>query len=295
MPAVLAALSVNLVAGAAHVASEPLLVTMMFVGTIVGGLLIARVCALERRLLAAILAVLIVYAVLMAPLRPAWVAITPLGPTQNSRFWGIGNQLETILVAPVVAGAAIASKRYGVAGFGAFALVALGIVTANQAQGSDGGGAVVFGVALAFVGARFLRLGWSGFLTLLGLDAAIVTAIVELNLRVPGQDHLRSAFSNGVSGLVRVAFDRIPLAYAPAVAQWPVLLPLALFFVAAVVAAVRVTHQRSRDLVIAASLALFVSLLVNDSGTYELAGGVAVLAALARASAYLPESTIGGR
>jgi hypothetical protein len=48
---------------------------------------------------------------------------------------------------------------------------------------------------------------------------------------------------------------------------------------------VRATEKRSRDLVIAATLALLVSLLVNDSGTYELAGGVTVLVALARASA----------
>ena len=38
--------------------------------------------------------------------RPDWVALTPLGPTQNSRFWGIGNQLETLLLAPLLAGAA---------------------------------------------------------------------------------------------------------------------------------------------------------------------------------------------
>lgn len=293
MPAVLAALAVNLVAGATHVASEPLLVTMMFLGTLIGGLLIAWVCARERALLAAIIAVLIVYAVLMA-LRPAWVAITPLGPTENSRFWGIGNQLETILVAPVVAGAAIASRRYGIAGFGAFALLALAIVTANQ-LGSDGGGAIVFGVALAFVGARVLRLGWRGFLTLLALDAAAVTVIVELNLSVPGTDHLRSAFSNGITGLLRVMADRIPLAYGPALAQWPLLLPLGLVFVVAVVAAVRAAEKRARDLVIAASLALLVSLLVNDSGTYELAGGITVLAALARASVYLPAESSASR
>jgi hypothetical protein len=282
LPAVLAALAVNLIAGATHVASEPLLVTMMFLGTIVGGLLIARVCALERGLLVGILAVLVLYAVLMA-LRPVWVAITPLGPTQNARFWGIGNQLETILLAPVVAGAAIASRRYGLLGFAAFAALALVVVTDNR-LGSDGGGAIVFGVALAFVGARTLRLGWRGFLTLLAIDAAAVTAIIQLNLNLPGPDHLRSVFSSGVSGVLRVAADRIPLAYRPAIGQWPIMLPLALFAGTVFAAAVRWTEKRSRDLVIAASLAILVSLLVNDSGTYELAGAVTVLAALARVS-----------
>ncbi len=280
LPAVLAALGVNLVAGAAHVASEPLLVAMMLLGTIAGGLLVAQLCTGERRLLAAILAVLFVYLVLFV-LHPEWVAITPLGPTQNSRFWGIGNQLETLLLAPIVAGASIASRRYGLAGFGAFALLALVLVTDNR-LGSDGGGAIVFGVALAYVGARVLRLGWRGFLTLLLLDGAVVTAIIELNLRLPGPDHLRSAFAHGIPGLLSVAADRLPLAYLPALHQWPLLVPLGLMLAAAFAVAVRACERSSRDLVFAASLALAISLLVNDSGTYELAGGVAVIAALAR-------------
>jgi hypothetical protein len=282
LPAVLAALTVNLVAGATHVASEPLLVAMMFLGTIVGGVGLARLCRDERRLLAAILSVLAVYTVLLV-LHPDWVAITPLGPTQNARFWGIGNQLETILVAPVLAGAAIAGRRYGLAGFGSFALLALILVTDNR-LGADGGGAVVFGVALAFIGARVLRLGWRGFVTLLLLDATVVTAIIELNLRLPGPYHLRSAFSHGLPGLADVVAHRVPLAYLPALDQWPLLLPLGLFLVGVFVVVLRATEKRSRDLVLAASLALLVSLLVNDSGTYELAGGVGVLATLARAS-----------
>ncbi len=290
LPAVLAALAVNLVAGAAHVANEPLLVAMMFLGAILGGVLIARLCTVERQLLAAILAILLVYAVLMA-LRPAWVAITPLGPTQNARFWGIGNQLETLLVAPVVAGAAIASRCYGLGGFGAFALLALVIVTDNR-LGSDGGGAIVFGVALAFLGSRELRLGWRGCLTLLLLDAAAVIAIIELNLGVPGSDHLRSAFSNGIPGLLAVVANRLPLAYTPALKQWPLLVPLALALLAVYMLALRAAERHSRDLLLAASLALIVSLLVNDSGTYEIAGGIAVLAALARASTRSQETSL---
>jgi hypothetical protein len=39
---------------------------------------------------------------------------------------------------------------------------------------------------------------------------------------------------------------------------------------------------RSRDLVLAGVLAVAASLVVNDSATYELAGGVAVVASLSR-------------
>ena len=283
LPAVLAALVMNLVAGGTQVASEPLLVAMMLVGTIGGGLALVNLCSGERRLLAAVLAVLGAYLVLLV-LRPDWVAITPLGPTQNSRFWGIGNQLETLLLVPVVAGAALAAKRYGKTGFAAFALLALVLVTDNR-LGSDGGGAVVFGVALAFIGARVLRLGWRGFLTLLLLDGGVVATIIGIDLRTPGPNHLRSAFSHGISGLVAVVADRLPLAYAPALRQWPILLPLAVFMGVAFAVAVRACENRSRDLVLGAALAVALSLLVNDSGTYELAGGVTVIAALARFTA----------
>jgi len=280
LPAVLAALGVNLVAGAMHLASEPLLMAIMFVGSIGGGLAIARLCRADMAMLAAIVAVLGVYFALLV-LHPDWVAITPLGPTQNSRFWGIGNQMETLLLAPVVAGAALASRRYGAVGFAAFAFLALVLVTDNR-LGSDGGGAIVFAVALAFVGARAFRLGWRGFIAILALDGAFVTAIIELNLRVPGPDHLRSAFSHGLPGLLTVAANRVPLAYVPALRQWPLLLPLGLLLVGALFVALRVCERRSRDLVLAAILALIASLLVNDSGTYEVAGGISVVAALAR-------------
>jgi hypothetical protein len=280
LPSILGALVASLLAGAAHVSSEPALVAIMVAGLIGGGLLLERLCTDDRRLLFAIVGVLLLHVLLLVT-HPDWVAVTPLGPTQNSRFWGIGNQLETLLIAPVVAGAALSARRYGATGFGLFALLVLVLVTDNR-LGSDGGGAIVFGIALAFVGARTSRIGFRGFVTLLLLAATVVLSIVTLNLRMPGPDHLRSAFSHGVSGLVAVVADRVPLAYVPAVHQWPVLLPTTLLFLAAVAYAVRAADARSRDLVLAALLAVAASLLVNDSATYELAGGVAVVAALGR-------------
>ena len=55
------------------------------------------------------------YAVVMVT-RPEWQAINPFGPTQNSRFWGIGNQVETLLLAPLLAGPC---SRDAVSGFSA--------------------------------------------------------------------------------------------------------------------------------------------------------------------------------
>jgi hypothetical protein len=279
--AVPAALLTSILLGAAQVTSQPLIVALLAAGTLGGGLWLARVCRSDARLLALIVGVLIAHLVLLSE-RPEWVALTPLGPTQNSRFWGIGNQLETLLIAPLLMGAVLARRQFGRIGFALFALLGLVLVTDNR-FGSDGGGAIVLGVAFAFLGARVLRLGARGFVTLLLLGATAVLGLVSFNLRTPGPNHLRSAFGHGFSGLVDVAQNRVPLAYAPAVHNWPLVLPLALWFAAALVVAIRIAQRRAtRDLVLAVGLAIGTSLLVNDSATYELVGGVAALAALVR-------------
>jgi len=279
--AVLAALLTSVVLGAAQVDSESVILGVLLAGTLGGGVWLARVCRTDGRLLAAIIAVLGIHLALLAK-RPEWVAITPLGPTQNSRFWGIGNQLETLLLAPLLVGAVLAARRWGRVGFALFAAAALFLVTDNR-LGSDGGGAIVLGVAFAFLGTRVLRLGTRGFVTLLLLGATAVLGLVSLNLQTPGPNHLRSAFGDGLSGLLAVAENRVPLAYAPAVHNWPLVLPLAVWFAAVLLLAVRVARRRAtRDLVLAVGLAIGTSLVVNDSATYELVGGVAALAAILR-------------
>ena len=287
LPAVLAALLTSLGVGALGIANEPLLIAVMVAGTLFGGWAIASGTRSPSRLLAAIVVVFALHYVLLV-LRPAWVAVTPLGPTQNSRFWGIGNQLETLLLAPAIAGSALAARRFGVLGFAVFAIFGLVLITDNR-LGSDGGGAVVFGVALAITGARMLGLGRRGLVTLLLLNTAVALAIISLDLRVPGPDHLRSVFSQGLAGLSMVFVNRVPLAYVPALhQQLPVLVPLAIFFLLILAFSIRTSSGRTRDLVIAAACAIVTSLLLNDSAAYVLAGGAAVLAALAKFTVPLP-------
>ena len=279
--AIPAALLTSLALGAAQVTNEVVIMAALSLGTFLGGLWLARLCRNDLSLLGLFAGVLVLHLLLLAA-RPEWVAITPLGPTQNSRFWGIGNQLETLLLAPLLAGAALSRRLFGAAGFAAFALLALVTVAGNK-FGSDGGGAIVFGVAFAFLGARLLRLGARGFVTLLLAAATAVMSIVWLDLRSSGPDHLRSAFGQGLSGLANVAVNRVPLSYAPAMHAWTLVLPLAISFVVTFAIAIRVARPRvGRDVVFALGLAVVVSLLVNDSAAYVLAGGVACLAAVAR-------------
>src|SRR5579859_574846 len=237
MTAVPAALLTSIVLGAAQVTNEVLILAVLIAGTVAGGLWLARMCQTDGRLLLLFVAVILLHLWLLAK-RPEWVAVTPLGPTQNSRFWGIGNQQETLLLAPLLAGAALAGRRFGALGFGAFSLLALLLITDNR-FGADGGGAIVLGVAFAFLGARTLRLGLRGFATLLLVSATVVLWLVSNSLRTPGPNHLRSAFGHGLSGLVAVAEHRVPLSYAPALHDWTMLLPLAIWFVVSLALALR--------------------------------------------------------
>ena len=286
--AIPAALLTSLVLGVAQVTNEVVIMAVLSLGTFLGALWLARLCRNDLSLLGLFAGVLLLHLLLLSA-RPEWVALTPLGPTQNSRFWGIGNQMETLLLAPLLAGAALARRLFGSAGFAAFALLALVTVAGNK-FGADGGGAIVLGVAFAFLGARLLRLGARGFVTLLLAAATVVLAIVWLDLRSPGPNHLRSAFGHGLSGLASVAANRVPLSYAPALHAWTLVLPLAISFVVTLAIAIRVTRPRvGRDLVLALGIGVGVSLLVNDSAAYVLAGGVACAAALARfAPSYTP-------
>jgi hypothetical protein len=214
--------------------------------------------------------------------RPEWAAVTPLGPDQNLRFWGIGDQIATLLLAPLLMGAVIARQRLGWVGFTVFSLLGLFVMTDNR-LGANGGGAIGLGLALAVLGARLSRRGLAAFVGALTVAAAIVFAIVQHGLAAPGPNHLRSAFGRGISGFIDVAANRVPLVYAPAIHEWPLTLPLAVLLVVCGVFVFHVTRARAaRDLLVALATGLIASLLINDATGFMLAGGIACAFAVAR-------------
>ena len=278
--AVPAALAMNLVLGIAQVSNEVLLVAGISAGTALLAFGLARVCRSDDDLLALYGGIVAAYALVMVA-HPEWQAINPFGPTQNSRFWGIGNQLETLLLAPLLAGAVLARRRFGLLGYVLFALFGLVVITDNH-FGADGGGAIVLGIAFAVLGTRLFRFGKLGFLTLLASSAATVLWLVSRGLAQPGPDHLRSAFVNGHAFLASLE-SRVPLAYVPALHAWTMVLPLFLVLAAGFVLAWRRAESRAtHDLLVALGVAIAASLLINDSAAYELVGGIAVVGAVAR-------------
>ena len=214
--------------------------------------------------------------------RPEWQAVNPFGPTQNSRFWGIGNQIETLLLAPLLAGAFLARRRFGIVGFALFGVFGLVVMTDNR-LGSDGGGAIALGIALAVLGARLFKLGVKGFVGLLASAALAVLWIVSQGLAQPGPNHLRSAFADHGAGLLSSLESRVPLSYVPALHAWQLVVPLLFVLAAAFALAWRFARQQStRDILLAFGVAIVTSLLINDSAAYELTAGIAVVGAFAR-------------
>jgi hypothetical protein len=279
--AIPAALLASLAVGVLHVTNEVAIVALFTAASAAGALWLARLCRDDLALLGLVVLVLLAYLLVFAE-RPEWAAVTPLGPDQNLRFWGIGDQIGTLLFAPLLAGAVIARQRLGWAGFVAFSLLGLFVMTDNR-LGANGGGAIGLGLALAVLVARFSRRGRLALVGSVTASAALVLAIVEHGLASPGPNHLRSAFGSGIGGVLDVAAHRVPLVYAPAVHDWPLTLPLAVLLVASGVVAFRVTRARAaRDLLVALATGLIVSLLVNDATGFMLVGGIACASAVAR-------------
>jgi hypothetical protein len=279
--AVPAALLVNLALGMGQVSNEVLLCAAISAGTALVAFWLSRLCRSETALLALYGSVVALYAFVMVT-RPEWQAVNPFGPTQNSRFWGIGNQVETLLLAPLLAGAFLARRRFGIVGFVLFGVFGLVVMTDNR-LGADGGGAIALGVALAVLGTRLFKLGAKGFAGLLASSALAVLWIVSRGLAQPGPNHLRSAFADHGAGLVSSLESRVPLSYLPALHAWEMVVPLLCVLAIAFALAWRFARQRStRDLLLAFGVAIVTSLLVNDSAAYELTAGIAVVGAFAR-------------
>ncbi|HEU5243488.1 MAG TPA: hypothetical protein VFU33_03730 [Gaiellaceae bacterium] len=279
--AIPAALLANLALGVFQITNEVAIVAVFTTLSALGAVWLARICRDDLRLLGLIVLVLLSYLVVFV-VRPAWAAVTPLGPDQNLRFWGIGDQIATLLFAPLLMGAVIARQRLGWVGFALFSLLGLFVMTDNR-LGANGGGAIGLGLALAVLGARLSRRRRLTFACALTATAAIVLAIVRHGLAAPGPNHLRSAFGSGITGFLDVAVNRVPLVYAPAVHEWPLTLPLAVLLVACGVLAFRVTRDRAaHDLLLALATGLIASLLVNDATGFMLAAGIACASAVAR-------------
>ena len=205
---------------------------------------------------------------------PETVALSPLGPSQVGRFYGVNNLLETMLLLPALLGAALLG-RLGVV----VAVVALVAVAGNR-LGADGGGLLVL---LAGYGTLAVRLRGERLRarTLALLAAGVVAAglaIAGLDAATGGSSHVSRALDDGPGALAGDLADRLERSVERTLDS-----PGAIVVVLAALAVLGWAVRRRGEPVLDALLvALAVSVLVNDTPSDVLAAGAVSALVLAR-------------
>lgn len=262
-----AALAANLALGAAGI-SEPWVVILALGLTVaLGAPLLARVFRTPTAVGFVLAAVVLAYLTVLGVDGTA-VSLAPLGPTQNSRFYGISNQLEAMLLVPAFAGAALLLRRFGPAAFVAVALVSL-VAIAGDRFGADGGGAIVLGVGYATLAVTLAGGGRRALVAGFAAAAALVALLVGIDAATGGSSHVTRAVRRGPTSLVGDLRDRATLSFDRAVIHWYTALLVCVALAALLLLTARLLRasvpERDRAVPLALAAATLISLVVNDS------------------------------
>ncbi len=282
-----AALAANLALGLAGASTTWVVLVVLGATVAAGGPLLAAALRSDPSLGIAFTAVVAAYLIALA-LDGTAVALSPLGPTQNARFYGLSNLLSTMLLVPTLAGAALLGRRYGALAFASVGVLGFATV-ALSSLGADGGGALVLAVGLVVLAAGLWELsGWVLALLAAGMLAAVGVAIaVEAAAGV--SSHVTRALEDGPAEWLADLADRIELSFRrttddPATAAGVVAGLLA--FASLVWLTFRAGLARSeRALPLAYAAAIVTSLVVNDSPLEVTLAGAVGLGALLRFAA----------
>lgn len=203
------------------------------------------------------------------------VALSPLGPSQAGRFYGVSNLLETLMLVPSLLGTALLGRLGAV-------VAALAVVTvAGNRFGADGGGLLVL---LAGYGALWLRLRSSrlGVRRALALAAAVVASallLVSVDVALGGSSHVTDAIADGPGALLGDLADRLEISVRRSVSGAG---PIAAMIASLAGIAVLATRRPRTPVADALLVALTVSLLVNDTPTDVVGIGVVGLLVVRR-------------
>jgi cytochrome c551/c552 len=180
-------------------------------------------------------------------------------PDGGGRFYGVGNQVETLLLPPVLVAVAIGGLRWLVP-LAALALVAIGWSKA----GADGGGILVFATALGVLVLRLRGLSFTPRRLAFVAVAIVVVglAFVGLDAALGGSSHVTRVVGSGPDSILGSLGHRLHLSWASATDHWYRIL----IFLGCLAALVLMGTMRPRRATVDALLAgLAVSLLVNDT------------------------------
>jgi hypothetical protein len=198
----------------------------------------------------------------------AWVAYSPWGPSQNGRFYGITNLLETMLLVPALAGAALLYRRASWPAFAAVAVLAF-VLIAGGRFGADGGGAIVFAAGFAVLASLVAGLRGRRLAVAAGATMLVAGGLIALDALTGGSSHVTKAIGRGPESLVthfgerlQVSWERTSASPAPAIAT-VVSLVVLVVLVARLLRLDVPLPERALPLSVAAAIA--VSLVVNDT------------------------------
>lgn len=244
----------NLALGAAGVSELWAVLAATGLAVAAGGPLLAA-AARSRLAVAGVLAAVLAAYLAVLGLEGTWVSLSPLGPTQNGRFYGLSNLLETLLLVPALAAAALLRTWWALVAVAALALVAV----AGSSFGADGGGALVLLAGYAVLGVALLGLVRGA------VAVAAAAGVAALAVMLGPETHVtRSAGASALS-------DRVVLSLERLADDWRVAVVVAL---AVALLGVLVARGPRRALPLSLAAAVAVSLVVNDSPFEVVLGGL---------------------
>lgn len=241
--------------------TDPSQVVIVLAGA-AGALALAGGALLRPRLpLALGLATIFVFLFAVMWTRPEWNSLAAVGPRPDGggRFYGITNQVETLLLAPALTLGALSGAALPAVAL----LVAAGI--AASGVGADGGGLIVYLAGFVALGLRLgARLGIARVAAATAVAAAAALALVGIDAATGGSSHVTHAVGGGPGSLAGDLGHRLHLSVLSLSSTWNA----ALLFALGVVVLVWLALRRHRlPLLDALLVALAVSLLVNDTPT----------------------------
>ncbi len=192
---------------------------------------------------------------------PETNALSIVGPHPDGggRFYGITNEVETLMLAPILVAAT--------AWFWPIAVLGLANVAWSKA-GADGGGILVFAVGLGTLRLRNVTVR-NVALVLVGA-VAIGLVLVGIDAAIGGSSHVDHAVGGGPVHLVHVLAHRLRVSWDGITATWYSALIAGLTAAACVMFALLRPRVAALDALL---VALAVSLLVNDTGADVLGYG----------------------
>jgi hypothetical protein len=270
------ALAANLVLGAAGVSARWLVLLVLAAAVGLGAPALAGL--VESPLaVALVLAAVMIGSLVTLGLDGDAVSLSPLGPTQNSRFYGLSNLLAAMLLVPALAGSGLLRLTVGWVPallFGAVSLVTI----AGSRFGADGGTGIVLCVAFAVLAVELGEARRRTVAAAIALAAAAGAAVIAIDAASGTSSHLTDAVGGGPGSFAGDLRDRIVLSWERATDDWylaALVIAGALLLLALVARLLRSDVPRSlRAIPLSLAVAVGVSLLVNDSPLDVVAVGL---------------------